>query len=111
MQLDAGFGALSAVYELLVQDRQGVIHILPNIPYNWKNFSFEKIRTEGAFQISTSVKSGKVEWIDVNSLKSGTIRLAHGLGNSCLIDGIATDGFIINLQMKEGETKRIMPLK
>lgn len=111
MQLDAGFGALSAVYELLVQDRQGVIYVLPDIPYNWKNLSFEKIRTEGAFQISASVKKGKVEGIDVKSLKSGTIRLAHGLGNSCLIDGIATHGFVIDLQMKEGEIKHIMPLK
>jgi alpha-L-fucosidase 2 len=31
MQLDAGFGALTAVFELLVQNRRGEIWVLPNL--------------------------------------------------------------------------------
>ncbi len=92
MQLDAGFGALSAVFELLVQNREDGIYVLPNLHYQWKELSFENIRTEGAFQISANVNEGKVKEIKVKSLAGGTLRLNHGMGDKFLLNGKPVTG-------------------
>ncbi|MBR9998208.1 MAG: hypothetical protein KFF73_04515, partial [Cyclobacteriaceae bacterium] len=88
MQLDAGFGALSAVYELLLQDRQGVIHILPDLPGDWQNLAFDGMLTEGGFLISARVTDGKISHVVVEAQHEGVIRLAHGMGSRIRINEI-----------------------
>lgn len=84
MQLDATLGALNAIMEILVQNRDETISILPNIPKGWKNFSFNNVLAEGAFWISAQVRNGSVEKIKVISKKGGLLRLDHHLGNCFL---------------------------
>jgi hypothetical protein len=103
MQLDAGFGALSAVFELLVQHREDGIYVLPNLHYQWKELSFENIRTEGAFQISAKVAEGKVKEIRVKSLAGGTLRLAHGMGNKFHLNGKSFTGTKLEKECVAGE--------
>jgi len=103
MQLDAGFGALSAVYELLVQNREDGIYVLPNLHFQWKELSFENIRTEGAFQISAKVTQGKVKEIKVKSLAGGTLRLSHGLGDRFLVNGKQFTGSKLEKECVAGE--------
>jgi alpha-L-fucosidase 2 len=103
MQLDAGFGAMTAIYELLVQNREDVIYVLPAIHRDWKNFDFENIGAEGAFQISAKVKEGKIQEIKVKSLAGGTLKLAHNLGEDFLLNGQATKGNILEKQCIIGE--------
>lgn len=103
MQLDAGFGALTAVFELLVQNREDVIYVLPAIHRDWKNFSFENIRAEGAFQISAKVEDGKTSEIRVRSLAGGTLRLAHGLGETYTVDGQPGTGSMLERAMQPGQ--------
>jgi hypothetical protein len=103
MQLDAGFGALSAVFEMLVQNREDGIYVLPNLHYQWKELGFENIRTEGAFQISAKVAEGKVKEIKVKSLAGGTLRLAHGLGDKFLLNGKPALGIKLEKECVVGE--------
>lgn len=103
MQLDAGFGALSAVFELLVQNREDGIYVLPNLHYRWKELSFENIRTEGAFQISAKVAEGKVKEIKVKSLAGGTLRLTHGLGEKYTLNGQPATGSRLEKECVAGE--------
>jgi alpha-L-fucosidase 2 len=103
MQLDAGFGALSAVLELLVQNREDGIYVLPDLHYQWKEVSFENIRTEGAFQISAKVTGGKVKEVKVKSLAGGTLRLSHGLGDQFLLNGKQTSGAMLEKECTKGE--------
>jgi len=103
MQLDAGFGALSAVFEMLVQNREDGIYVLPNLHYQWKELSFENIRTEGAFQISAKVTEGKVKEIKIKSLAGGTLKLVHGLGDKFLLNGKPALGSKLEKECVAGE--------
>ena len=103
MQLDAGFGALSAVFELLVQSREDGIYVLPDLHYEWKELSFENIRAEGAFQISARVSGGKVSEVKVKSLAGGPLKLAHSLGDSYLLNGVKTSGQRLEKECVAGE--------
>jgi alpha-L-fucosidase 2 len=103
MQLDAGFGALSAVFELLVQNREDGIHVLPKLHYQWKELSFENIRTEGAFQVSAKVSKGKVSEIKVKSLAGGKLSLIHGLGENYVLNGRRSSGAKLERDCTVGE--------
>lgn len=111
MQLDGGFGALTAVTELLVQNRQDGIHVLPDIPVGWKQFSFEKIGTEGAFQVSAWVKGGKVEKIKVKSLAGGPLKIWHYLGNDFMVDGVPGRGAYLDITSKKGQEIILTPVE
>jgi hypothetical protein len=103
MQLDAGFGALSAVLELLVQHRPSGIHVLPDLHMAWKDLEFDGIRTEGAFLIGASVREGKVEEIRVRSEAGGLLQLHHGLGDAWTLDGAMRTGALLELDCRPGQ--------
>ncbi len=110
MQLDAGFGAIDAIHHFLVQQRGEVLHVVPSIPRDWDDFGFERIRVEGAFQITARVEDRQRKEIVVKSLAGGSLRLAHYLGEACLADGKRVDGEVIELSIKEGDSVRIQPI-
>jgi alpha-L-fucosidase 2 len=104
MQLDAGFGALSAVIDLLVYQKKDVVYVLPKIHRDWKNFDFEGIAVEGGFLIGATVNDNKTQTVTVTSKFGGTVKLAHGLGEKFLQDGVETSGTILNKEFEKGET-------
>ncbi len=103
MQLDAGFGALNAVLELLVQNREDAIYVLPELHRDWKELTFENVGTEGAFQVSAKVSGGKTREIRVKSLVGGPLRLAHGLGESFQLNNKPASGKLLVRECKAGE--------
>jgi alpha-L-fucosidase 2 len=104
MQLDAGQGALSAVLELLVQERQDAIYIIPDVPLGWQTASFENIKTEGAFSVSAKVENGKTVEVKVKANYGGKLRLAHGLGEKYTLNGAESSGAILEKDCANGET-------
>jgi len=66
----------AALQEMLIQSHTGVIHLFPAIPSDWKNVSFDKLRTEGGFLVSAKMENGKVTSIRVFSENGGTIKLS-----------------------------------
>jgi hypothetical protein len=103
MQLDAGFGALNAVLEMLVQHRDDAIYVLPDRHRDWQDVQFDNIRTEGAFLLSARVAGGQAREVRVKSLVGGPLRLAHGLGENYLLNGQPASGVILNRECKAGE--------
>ncbi len=103
MQLDAGFGALSAVIDLLVYQKKGTVYVLPKIHRDWKELDFDGIAVEGGFLIGAVVKEGKTQSIEVKSKFGGKIRLAHGLGEEFLLNGQKGSGIILEREFAEGE--------
>jgi len=75
MQMDATMGFITAITELLVQNRRDGIHVLPAIPRRWRGLSFDGIRCEGAFLVGADVKDGAVVEVRVKSEKGGVLRL------------------------------------
>ena len=96
MQLDAGFGALSAVFDLLVHEKNGIVHVLPAIHRDWQEFSFEGILVPGGFRIGAVVEGGKTRKVAVHSVYGGRLRLSHGLGERYKIGELVREGSIFD---------------
>jgi alpha-L-fucosidase 2 len=112
MQLDAGFGALSAVLDLLVHQKQGVVYVLPKIHRDWKAFDFEGIAVEGGFLISAKVADNKTQQIAIKSKFGGELSLAHGMDEKYMLNGIEISDTILELEFQPGEEvvlKRVNP--
>lgn len=80
MQLDGRFGALSAVLEILVQDWNDEIRILPALPQNWRNVSFKGISAPGGFFFSAWVLDGILTEVSVTSTYGNPLQLRIGKG-------------------------------
>lgn len=111
MQMDGAMGALNAVFELLVQNREdsNVIAVVPVIPNQWKTFSFKGILAEGAFLVSANVKDGITDRINIISKKGGELKLAHGLGHTYELNGktISNADPILKYITRPGEVIRL----
>jgi hypothetical protein len=110
MQIDAGFGALSAVLDLLVRDQFGIVNILPNKHWNWKNISFKRVRSQGGFLISAEVKDNVIERIQIESTLGGKIKLNHSLGNRYTLDGVSKGDELLELDIPKGKTVVLKPV-
>ncbi len=103
MQLDAGFGALQAVFELLVQQRGEALHVLPCRPEAWRDVDCDGLLCEGAFVLGFSMRDGIVHEIRIHSRGAQTLRVAHGLGDGCLVDGCRHEGAVLVRDCQPGQ--------
>jgi len=88
MQLDAGFGYLTAIHELLAHETpDGTIHVLPALPRDWCDLAFDGLHVPGGFVVGASVRDGRREEIRVSATRPGRLRLAHHLGSGATCDG------------------------
>ncbi len=110
MQLDAGFGALNAVLELLVQSRDEAIYVLPNRPRTWQNLKFDDIRAEGAFQLGATVKEGAVTEVRVKSLAGGKLILVTPFEGKFRLNGQPQEGTKLIRDCKPGELLTLTPM-
>ncbi len=111
MQLDAGFGAVTAILDLLVQETPQGIYVLRNRHRDWTNLSFERIRTAGGFLISADVKNDVVKQIVIQADLGGWLQLYHGLGRQFLQNGKQASGEMLELDMKKGEKLVLEPIR
>ena len=79
--LEGNFAFAAGLQEMLIQSHTGTVRLFPAIPKDWKNVSFSKLRTEGAFLISAQMEAGTVKWVKVVSEKGGELRLQNPFQN------------------------------
>jgi len=103
MQLDAGFGALSAVLDLLVYQKGETVYVLPKIHRDWWEFDFNGIAVEGGFLIGAKVQKHQTEEITIKSKFGGKLKLAHGLGEIYLLNDVEMDGTILEKEFVPNE--------
>lgn len=103
MQLDAAMSAVTAVFDLLLQQRNDVLVVLPSIHQDWKDFSFENILAEGAFLVSAKVEGGQKKEITIVSQKGGKLQLDHGLGGSFFVNGKPANSPVFTADTTPGE--------
>ena len=83
-QIDANFGATSAVAEMLLQSNQKddegnfIIHLLPAIPIEWTSGSVEGLRTRGGFEVDISWEEGTLTSASMYSTSGGTCKVRYG---------------------------------
>lgn len=73
--LEGNFAFAAGLQEILLQSYAGFIEIMPAVPVEWKDASFENLRTEGAFLVSAKKAGGQVDEVKIVSEKGGATRL------------------------------------
>ena len=92
MQLDGTMAGATAIIEMLVHEKQGVVHVFPAVPDKWLDISFKNVRLPGAFLISAERRNGKMTSLNIKSLKGGSMELKP-----------ADDATVVKLQFAPGE--------
>jgi alpha-L-fucosidase 2 len=117
MQLDGTMAFATAIYEMLVQVRRGVVHIFPAVPAAWRDVSFSDIRVPGPFQVSACRRNGVLQEIKVRALCEGCLVLALDgdiqmqiMKREALAPAVRDDRGAITLEMREGEEAEIRPM-
>lgn len=66
--IETPLSAANAISEMLLQSWGGKIRIFPAMPEKWKEASFDKLRTQGAFLVSAAYTNGQTQWVQIKSL-------------------------------------------
>lgn len=107
--LEGNFAFAAGIQEMLIQSHTGVIRIFPAIPESWKDVSFDKLRTYGAFLVSAKQKNGAVKQVTITSEKEGVLQMANPFNHTNFkltgskSNTINKDG-IIEIAMSAGQT-------
>jgi len=107
MQMDAAMAAISAILEMIVSFRDGVVHIADRLPKAWRDLSFDRVRTEGGFIISGVVRHGRFYDLTVESTRGSELRLKHSLGPVWTLDGVSHSEDILVMNTSTGVQHRL----
>lgn len=75
--LEGNFAFASGIQEMLIQSHTGVVKLFPAIPANWKDASFNQLRTYGAFLFSAKMQNGAVSKVEITAEKGGKLVLEN----------------------------------
>ena len=99
-QVDGTFGSLAGVVEMLLQSHDGFIEILPALPIDWEEGSFEGLVARGNFVVSATWDDGRASRIEITSRAGGECRLSYPSIASATI--LNKDGPVVDVQF-DGE--------
>lgn len=80
--LEGNFAFASGLQEMLIQSHTGIVKVFPAIPVDWKDLSFETLRTEGGFLVSAEMADGKVVLVTIKATVNGTCKLLNPADNN-----------------------------
>lgn len=99
--IETPLAAMTSIQELCLQYWNGKLRIFPAVPTAWKDISFERFLTDGAFLVSAKRENGITQTVEIESQHTGTIRVESGISiPMILIKGkgkyeIGLDGIIV----------------
>lgn len=73
--LEGNMAFAAGIQEMLLQSYAGFIEIMPAVPLEWKDVSFENLRAEGAFLVSAQKKNGRISEVKISAEKGGDTRI------------------------------------
>lgn len=100
MQLDGRFGALTAVLDLLVQEFDGLIRVMPRLPRGWTDLSFSGVLAPGGFLVDATVAGGRVQQVRLTSRLGGRLRVELPGGE--IVERDTTPGQVLDLLGSNG---------
>lgn len=75
--MDAGFGAVVAIQDMLLHTRRGVHHAFAGAPTGWRDCAFNDMLTEGGFLVSAERAGGHTSRITIKAQRAWVFRLAN----------------------------------
>jgi alpha-L-fucosidase 2 len=85
-QIEAGLGLSCAIAELVVQDRRGVIRLLPALPQSWPAGQVRGICARAGFEVSLSWAAGRLADAQIFSRLGGPCRvMVFSAGEACAV--------------------------
>ncbi|WP_339706289.1 glycoside hydrolase family 95 protein [uncultured Kriegella sp.] len=76
-QMDANFGATAGMAEMLLQSRDGIVHLLPALPKEWPDGKLSGLKAKGGLTIDMEWKDGSLLFAKIYSSKTQNITLAY----------------------------------
>jgi alpha-L-fucosidase 2 len=109
--LEGNFAFASGLQEMLIQSHTGIVRLFPAIPGSWKDLSFSKLRTEGAFLVSAKMQDGKVSEAEISSEKGGEIKILNPfLGSEINVSApFEIENSIISIKTTPGQKVKMTP--
>src|SRR6185369_9799691 len=125
MYLEAGpvietpLAGAASVHEILLQSWtmepfDTHIRVFPAVPESWPDVSFDKLRAEGAFEVSAVRRGGKTKFVQIKSLAGAPCRVSTDLAEPVVAEGARAfktttetdrDGArVLSIDLRQGET-------
>ena len=101
-QIDANFGYVAAVGEMLVQSHSGYIELLPVLLPQWNTGSFEGLVARGNFVIDCSWERETVKFVRITARAGGALKIK--LPENLIPDGAVLENGIYVKDMSVGES-------
>lgn len=95
-QIDGNFGGACGLLEMLVQDFEDEIHLLPALPCELKRGKLTKIYTKSGSVLDISWNNGKLTDIELSGLRDGCVTIVSG------------ENYSQNIEFKKGQTKKLI---
>ena len=104
--LESEFSFNDALQEMLMQEHEGVLELLPAIPKGWKSLSFKKFRSHEGLLVSLKLSRGRIKSLSFESKRDLRVKLKDNYSLSELL-GMESNDNVISLDIKKGKTKLI----
>jgi len=87
LQIDGTMGVTAGITEMIVQSHEGVIDLLPALPDEWKDGSFDGICVRGGFELEMAWTDKKISELKVLSKTGNACRINAGIPMRVKSDG------------------------
>jgi alpha-L-fucosidase 2 len=77
-QIDGNFGLTAGIVEMLLQNHDGEIHLLPALPAAWPSGRVRGLRARDGFVVDIAWDNGSLEECVLQAVRSGTARVRYG---------------------------------
>lgn len=85
------------------------IRVFPAVPDAWRDVSFDKLRAEGAFEVSAVRRDGRTRFVSIKSLAGAPCRVSTSLPGKIMATGARE--FQVTTELEDGQPVTVVDLK